>query len=129
MIKEKKTKEKKTNENCEGRAPIAHLGMAIHSQPSGFFPLCEGHELVHDFLQPLQSPFLIGSSNNFLATLQVEAVRFADFSDFFSQFSHALFNGLLHTDRLAEVSQPWWRFVEFFDSAARPFAHSPHRTI
>jgi len=73
---------------------------------SGLLPIGQGHEFVHDFLQSLQSPFLIGSSDHLFATLQVQAVCFTDFRDFFSQLSNALFDGLRHKDRLAEHFGP-----------------------
>src|SRR5712692_8429163 len=73
---------------------------------SWLFPVSQGHEFVHDLLQSLQSPFLIGSSDYFFATLQVLAVCFTDFCDFFSQLSNALFDGLRHRDRLAEHFRP-----------------------
>src|ERR1019366_2232880 len=85
----------------------ASAGIGLKVVRSGFLPFRQGHELVHDFLQSLQSPFLIGGSDHFLATLQVQAVGFTDLCDFFSQLSHALFDGLWHRDRLAELFTPW----------------------
>src|ERR1035441_4621666 len=88
-------------------AQSLRAGVGLKAVRSGFLPFRQGHELVHDFLQSLQSPFLIGGSDHFLATLQVQAVGFTDLCDFFSQLSHALFDGLWHRDRLAELFTPW----------------------
>src|SRR6266436_5613382 len=76
---------------------------------SRLFPVGQGHEFVHDLLQSLQSPFLIGGSDHFFTTLQVLTVCFTDFCDFFSQLSNALFDGLRHRDRLAEHFGPGQR--------------------
>jgi Protein of unknown function (DUF5818) len=51
----------------------------------------------------LKPTFLIPCCSGYLlAALQVQAVRFTDLRYFFSQLSDALFDGLLHEDRLAE---------------------------
>src|ERR1039458_9658237 len=80
---------------------------AAQARGSWLFPVSQGHEFVHDFLQSLQSALLIGSSDDFLATLQVLAVCFTDFRDLFSQLPNALFDGHRHRDRLAEHFPPW----------------------
>src|SRR5208337_41808 len=91
-----------------GLSWFAPLGLnSSQRRESGFFPVRQGHEFVHDLLQSLQSPFLIGCSDDFLATLQVHTVCFADFRDFFSQLSNAFFDGLGHKHRLAEHFTPW----------------------
>src|SRR5271156_3631300 len=82
--------------------PSLHWGIAIPLAGQGFFqswllPISQRHEFVHDLLQSLQSPFLIGSSDHLFATLQVLAVCFTDLCDFFSQLSNAFFDGLRHT--------------------------------
>jgi len=45
---------------------------------------------------------LIGCSGYLFPALQVQAVRFTNLRYFFSQLCDALFDGLLHEDRLAE---------------------------
>jgi len=50
----------------------------------------------------LKSTFLIGCSGYLFPALQVQAVRFTNLRYFFSQLCDALFDGLLHEDRLAE---------------------------
>ena len=74
---------------------------------SGLFPLGQGHQFVHDFLQALQSAFLVGGSDQLFATLQVLAVRLTDFRDFLAQFPHSLFDGSWHENRLAEHFTYW----------------------
>jgi hypothetical protein len=50
----------------------------------------------------LKPTLLIGCSGPLFSDLQVEAVRFTNFRYFLSQLCDALFDGLLHEDRLAE---------------------------
>jgi hypothetical protein len=52
----------------------------------------------------LKATFLIGFSRLPFAALQVQAVRFTNLRYFFSQLSDTFFDGLLHEDRLAELS-------------------------
>ncbi len=64
---------------------------------SWLFPVCQRHQFGLDFLQPQQPSFLIrGRTRHLLATLQVDATRFADLCYFLPQLCDALFNRLLH---------------------------------
>jgi hypothetical protein len=69
----------------------------------GFLPLGQRSQLVHDFLQPLQTPFLIGGPDHLLATLKVEAIGGIDLRDFFAELRDSFFDRNLHLNRLAEV--------------------------
>ena len=48
---------------------------------------------------------MIRRTKHLLATLEVQAARFADLCYFVPQLCDALFDGLLHEDRLAETGQ------------------------
>ena len=52
-------------------------------------------------LQSLKATFVIGCAGYLLAALYVLLVRFADLNYFVSQLYDALFDGILHGDRLA----------------------------
>ena len=75
---------------------------------SQFFPVSQSHQLVENFLQSLEPTFVIPRFARYLllAALGVLAVRFTDLRYFFSQFHDAVFNGILHDDRLAERKAP-----------------------
>src|ERR1700735_43766 len=75
---------------------------------SQFLPVSQSHQLVENFLQSLEPTFVIPRFARYLllAALGVLAVRFTDLRYFFSQFHDAVFNGILHDDRLAERKAP-----------------------
>jgi hypothetical protein len=78
------------------------------SRFSQFFPVGQRHQLVENFLQPLKPTFVIPRFARYLlfAAMGVQTVRFTDLRYFFSQFHDAVFNGILHDDRLAERKAP-----------------------
>jgi hypothetical protein len=65
---------------------------------SYFFPVGQRNQFVQNFLQSLEPTLLICRAGHLLAAFQVQAVRFPNLRYFFSQFSDALFDGLLHDD-------------------------------
>jgi hypothetical protein len=94
-------------------AGITRLSFAIvspmsRSRCSQFFPVGQRHQLVENFLQSLEPTFVIPRFARYLllAAMGVLAVRFTDLRYFFSQFHDAVFNGILHDDRLAERKAP-----------------------
>jgi hypothetical protein len=51
----------------------------------GLFPISEGHKLIQNFLQSLQSPFLVGGCSC-TSRVHLRAVRFTNLSYFFPKF-------------------------------------------
>ena len=87
---------------------FAAVSPMSRSRCSQFFPVGQRHQLVENFLQSLEPTFVIPRFARYLllAALGVLAVRFTDLRYFFSQFHDAVFNGILHDDRLAERKAP-----------------------
>ena len=87
---------------------FAAVSPMSRSRCSQFFPVGQRHQLVENFLQSLEPTFVIPRFARYLllAALGVLAVRFTDLRYFFSQFHDAVFNGILHEDRLAERKAP-----------------------
>ena len=69
---------------------------------SWLFPVGQRHQFVEDFLQPLESAFVIRCAGWLFAVSQVLAVRFPDLRNFFPQLCDALLDGPWQGDRLAE---------------------------
>jgi hypothetical protein len=82
-------------------SPAIAFYLMSYSRSSQLFPVCERYQLVQDFLQPLQPPFVIPRrAVKLFATLRVEAVRFSKLRYFVSQLCHPFFDGILHGVRL-----------------------------
>jgi hypothetical protein len=87
---------------------FATVSPMSRSRCSQFFPVGQRHQLVENFLQSLEPTFVIPRFARYLllAAMGVLAVRFTDLRYFFPQFHDAVFNGILHDDRLAERKAP-----------------------
>jgi hypothetical protein len=55
----------------------------------GFFPFSEVHKLIQNFLQSLESPFVIGGCSS-ISPVDLGAVRFTDLGYFFPKFLDTL---------------------------------------
>jgi hypothetical protein len=81
----------------------------LRSRPcSQLFPVGKRHQLVQDFLQPLQATFVIPRCARhllFFSAMQVQSVRFTELRYFVSQLGDPFFDGTLHDNRLAEQSR------------------------
>jgi hypothetical protein len=56
---------------------------------SELFPISEGHKLIQNFLQSLESPFVIGGCSS-ISPVDLGAVRFTDLGYFFPKFLDTL---------------------------------------
>jgi len=55
----------------------------------GLFPVSEDHKLIQNFLQSLESPFVVGGCPS-ISPVHLRAVRFTDLGYFFPKFLDTL---------------------------------------
>jgi hypothetical protein len=85
--------------------PVCLPSQQLATVSSQFFPVCERRQFVQDFLQSLKPTFVISRCARYLLSgfdvPHVQTVRFTNLRDLLSQLYDALFDGILHDDRLA----------------------------
>jgi hypothetical protein len=75
----------------------------VGEEYSQLFPLGQRNQFVQNFLQSLEPTFMIRSgAGNLFAALHIKPVGFPDLRYFFPHLCDALFDRLLHGDRLTE---------------------------
>jgi hypothetical protein len=65
------------------------MGTLAGFRRSGLFPVSEVHKLIQNFLQSLQSPFMVGGCPS-ISPVHMRAVRFTDLGNFFPKFLDTL---------------------------------------
>ena len=85
----------------------SHCWVLLRSSSSNFLPVGKRHQLVQDFLQPLQATFVNPRCARRLlfSAMQVQSVRFTDLRYFVSQLHDAFFDRILHDDSLAKAPE------------------------